>query len=70
MTRRTQLLAVLMAMLDGEWRTLEQVSRITGAPEASVSARLRDLRKAALGAWRVERERARSSGPFWYRVLP
>ena len=32
-------------MVDGQWRTLAEISAATGAPEASVSARLRDLRR-------------------------
>lgn len=31
-------------MLDGEWRTLEEIRKVTKDPEASISARLRDLR--------------------------
>lgn len=32
------------AMVDGHWHTLRELSDLSGAPEASVSARLRDLR--------------------------
>ena len=46
--------AVLLAMIGGQWHTLAEVSARTGIPEASVSARLRDLRKAKYGAHRVE----------------
>jgi hypothetical protein len=34
---------VYSLMIDGEWRTLEEISAGTGAPQASVSARLRDF---------------------------
>lgn len=37
--------AVRLCMLDGEPRTLRSISWATGASEASVSARLRELRK-------------------------
>lgn len=53
-------------MLDGEWRTLGLIAQITGAPEASVSARLRDLRKAG---YLVERKYV-ARGLHQYRVTP
>lgn len=39
-----QLLRVAKLMSDGQPRTLSEIGRKTGSPEASVSARLRDLR--------------------------
>jgi hypothetical protein len=42
-------------MADGRWRTLSAISRATGHPEASVSARLRDLRKPRFGGYTVNR---------------
>jgi hypothetical protein len=36
---------VAFAMRSGHWRTLREISKESGAPEASASARLRDLRK-------------------------
>lgn len=36
---------VAAAMVDGKWRSLREISEATGDPEASISARLRDLRK-------------------------
>lgn len=33
-------------MQDGQWHTLAELSAETGAPEASVSARIRDIRAA------------------------
>lgn len=35
-------------MIDGRWRTLGEISAETKAPEASVSARLREFRKKGL----------------------
>ena len=52
-------------MLDGEWRTLGLIAQITGAPEASVSARLRDLRKHG---YLVERKYV-ARGLHQYRVI-
>lgn len=46
---------VLGAMSDGGWHTLRELSDITGDPQASVSARLRDLRKPQFGAYTVDR---------------
>lgn len=40
-----QLKSVLALMSDGGWRTLADISQAVNAPEASVSARLRDLRR-------------------------
>jgi predicted transcriptional regulator len=58
---------VLAVMSLGEWRTLQQISMLTGAPEASASARLRDLRK--LG-WIVQRERVEGAAGLWkYRAV-
>lgn len=39
-----QLDKVRAAVADGRWYTLEQIAKATGAPPASASARLRDLR--------------------------
>ena len=62
-----QLVAVRRAMSDFEWHTLYALSLITGAPEASVSARLRDLRKAKHGGRIVER-RYVGDGLWEYRL--
>ena len=53
-----QLARVRNVMLgDREWRTLLEIAVLVGAPESSVSARLRDLRKPKFGGWTVERRR-------------
>lgn len=54
-------------MLDGQWRTLREIADTLGIPEASASARLRDLRKARFGAFLVERQ-AGENGVHRYRV--
>lgn len=64
-----QLVAVKAVMADQRWRTLAELAAAVQAPEASVSARLRDLRKPQHGAYQVEREHVRR-GLFRYRVLP
>lgn len=55
-------------MLDGYWRTLSEIARHTGAPEASVSARLRDLRKPRFGGYVVERKNL-GGGTWKYRLV-
>jgi hypothetical protein len=63
-----QLLRVGHHISDGGWYTLRGISHATGDPEASVSARLRDLRKAKFGGHTVIRERL-SQGQFRYRLI-
>lgn len=61
-----QLCKVRALMLDGQWRTLRQISDAIGGPEASCSARLRDIRASGMV---VERRRVREGGAlFEYRV--
>ena len=66
-----QLRRVIEAMQDRRWRTLAEIERITGDVQASVSARLRDLRKERFGASTVERRRRgeEQRGLFEYRLL-
>lgn len=65
----TQLRAVRDLMRDGTWRSLNQIAVATGYPEASLSARLRDLRKLKFGLHTVQRRRAgEGRGTFEYRV--
>jgi hypothetical protein len=63
-----QMLRVYDYMKDGEWRTLRHISDACAGSEASVSARLRDLRKPRFGAYTVERRRIKG-GLYQYRVL-
>lgn len=72
---RLQLGRVFALMIDGEWRSLAEIETTTGAPQASISARLRDLRKPRFGSYLVERRRRENlnrgrCGTFEYRVLP
>lgn len=55
-------------MCDGQWRTLAAIESATGSPQASVSARLRDLRKPRFGGLTVERRRVASGGLWEYRI--
>ena len=53
---------------DSKWTTLREISAATGAPEASVSACLRDLRKPKYGGHTVEK-RYVGGGIYQYRVI-
>ena len=57
---------VWLVVSDGEWHTLAGISGRTGDPEASVSARLRDLRKKRFGSHIITR-RYVSDGLWQYR---
>src|SRR4029078_742581 len=65
-----QLLRVKTLMLDGQWRTLGEIENVLGDPQASVSARLRDLRKPKFGSYNVVRRRRGlpTHGLFEYRI--
>jgi len=59
-------------MADGEWRTLEEIRDTLGrGSEASISARLRDLRKPKFGAHETDRRRCGdpADGLWEYRVF-
>ena len=53
----SQLTRVYDVIKDGRWHTLSSIANITGDPEGSVSARLRDLRKEKFGAYDIQRTR-------------
>lgn len=63
-----QLIAVRSILADGEWHTLDDLAARTGEPEASISARIRDLRKARFGGHTVER-RYVERGLWEYRMV-
>lgn len=58
-------------MFDGKWRTLREISKETGAPEASASAHLRDLRKERFGSHTVNKRRKGDpkNGLWEYQVV-
>jgi hypothetical protein len=66
----TQAQRVFDALADGAWRTLREIAAKTGDPEASISARLRDLRKLAFGGHKVDRRRRGDpkAGVWEYRL--
>lgn len=63
-----QMAAVFDLMKDGQWRTLQVISIAVDAPESSVSARLRDLRKPRFGAHQVDRKYV-FKGCFVYQLV-
>ena len=67
----TQLELVQAFMQSGYWRTLADIAVAVNGTQASVSARLRDLRKPKFGGYTVElRRREGASGLFEYRLVP
>lgn len=67
---QTQLGKIYFCMHDHKWRTLSEISQMTGAPESSVSAQLRNLKKPAHGGYILnKRSRGeRSHGLFEYQI--
>lgn len=59
---------VFAFMRDGKWHTMAQISLGTGDMSASISARLRDMRKERFGGHTVER-RYIADGEWEYRLL-
>ncbi len=59
---------VFSLMQDGKWRSLRSISDATGAPESSVSAQLRHMRKDRFGNHTVEKKHE-GGGLYLYRVL-
>jgi hypothetical protein len=62
-----QLGRVADALADGRWWTLAALAERTGDPEASVSARIRDLRKGKFGGYTVLAE-STGRGTWRYRL--
>jgi hypothetical protein len=58
---------IIDCMKDGVWRTLGEISSSVGAPEASVSAQLRHLRKPRFGSHTVNK-RYIGQGLFEYQL--
>ena len=59
---------VLAVFGDGGWHTLSELAKRTGDPEASISARIRELRTARFGSHTIQREYVRR-GLFRYRLV-
>lgn len=63
-----QLERIYSVMRDGMWRSLPAIENETGAPQASISAQLRNLRKARFGGHRVDKEYI-GTGVYLYRLV-
>ena len=61
---------VYSCMIDGTWRTLNEISDSTGDPQASISAQLRHLRKKKFGAYTVDKRSRgdRKNGLWEYKL--
>lgn len=64
-----QLHRVYSVVKQGRWLTLNEIATITGDPESSISARLRDLRKSKFGANEINRRRRGGGGQYEYRFV-
>lgn len=66
-----QIQRIFELMCDEHWRTLREISVLTGAPESSVSAQLRHLRKKHFGKHTVNKRRKGdpTRGLFEYQVI-
>ena len=63
-----QLQRIFDCMKGGQWRTLPEIARLTGDPEASISAQLRHLRKPRVGSHTVNREYI-ADGLYRYQLI-
>lgn len=61
---------VYAVLANHQWWTLRAISHMTKDPEASISARIRDLRKPEFGGRVVERRHVGPGGLCEYRLLP
>jgi hypothetical protein len=61
--------AVYAVMADGAWRTLREIAEATKYPEASISARLRDLKKPEFYVQGTVEKEYLADGLWRYRLL-
>lgn len=68
---KKQLRRTYNVMKDGQWRTLIEIAQETGDQTQSISARLRDFRKAKFGGHEVNRRRRGEpkDGIFEYQLI-
>ena len=61
---------IYACMIDGVWRTLEEIESITRDPQASISAQLRHLRKDRFGGYTLKKQRRGNptQGLFEYQL--
>ena len=63
-----QMKNIYTLMIDGAWRSLAEIEKLTGEPQASISAQLRHLRKPRFGSHLVDKRRRGNSGTWEYRL--
>jgi len=56
-------------MIDGKWRTLQEIENGTGFGQASISAQLRHLKKEKFGGFTLNKQRRKLAGLFEYQIL-
>jgi hypothetical protein len=67
---KSQLNRVREIMMAGKWWRLADLATELGYPEASISARIRDLRKPGFGEYLIERRRVPDgNGLHEYRLV-
>ena len=66
-----QILRIFDVIKDGCWNTLEEIQDLTGDPQASISAQLRNLRKERFGSYLIEKRYRgdRLNGLWEYRLI-
>ena len=67
----TQMQKIYMLVSDRKWRTLQEISELTGEPHSSVSAQLRNLRKSEFGSHIIDKQVRgdRSKGLYEYKLV-
>ena len=64
-----QLKKIVEIVTDGAWYTVDEIHARTEFPHASISAQLRNLRKAKFGGWAVEGRYRKNLRIFEYRFI-
>lgn len=66
-----QIKRIVCVMKDEAWRTLAEIEELTQAPQASISAQLRHLRKERFGNNEVNKRNRgdRATGLFEYQLI-
>ena len=66
---KTQAQLVMELMVDGQWRTLADISLCTDIPKGSVAAKLSLARTGKLGRYKVEGRRNPHCGEVWRKGI-
>lgn len=63
-----QIQDVYAALRDGKWKTVEEIEAITGHPQNSISAQIRNLRKEKFGGHNIPGRYREGTRIFEYRL--